>query len=145
MRALHGRPGRGNHVEEDHGTLPLYGLPAWRGCDSNEGKWRPHRARATAKAERTPSVASLAGSELWVPPRACFGQLHDRGRQCSVVTGEEAVWRLRTAGLSGRDSYMCSDREANRRAPHGSEILVLNKPRNLFFAWERIDRQRGKI
>jgi hypothetical protein len=84
--AGHGRPGRGNHVEEDHGMPPLYGLPVRRGCGNNEENGRPHRACAVAKAERTPSAASSTGSKLQGPPRACFGRLHDGGRHRSAVT-----------------------------------------------------------
>jgi hypothetical protein len=73
------------------GYACLNGARAWQhnggrsgGC--SEGKGRPHRACATAKAKRTPSSASSASSELHGPPRACFGWLHDRGRQRSMVT-----------------------------------------------------------
>jgi hypothetical protein len=89
LRRLHGGAG----PRCSGGYAYLNGARAWQcdggqDCGCSEGKGRPHRARATATVKRTPSSASSAGSELQGSPRACFGWLHDEGRQRTAVTYE---------------------------------------------------------
>jgi hypothetical protein len=75
--AGHGRLGHGNHVEEDHGTPPLYGLPAWRGWGSNEGE-----REASPSACCSKGVADSVGGKLdqLQAPRTSEGLLQPASR-----------------------------------------------------------------